>query len=99
LCRDIPGYLNGGGRNRCFRGAVCIPHLRLRETFEQRCSDVVRQRLAAKEESTELRQRRRAVLEALPTLRGKNLACWCALPEPGEPDNCHAALLLELANT
>jgi hypothetical protein len=52
-----------------------------------------------KGQSTELRQRRRAVLEALPTLRGKNLACWCALPEPGEPDNCHAALLLELANT
>ena len=31
-------------------------------------------------------------------LRGKNLACWCALPAPGEPDICHAAVLLELAN-
>ena len=31
-------------------------------------------------------------------LRGKNLACWCALPSPGEPDHCHAAVLLELAN-
>lgn len=30
---------------------------------------------------------------ALPTLRGKNLACWC---KPGEP--CHADVLLELAN-
>lgn len=37
-------------------------------------------------------------LEALPSLRGKNPACWCPLPERGEPDNCHAALLLELAN-
>jgi HAD superfamily hydrolase (TIGR01484 family) len=46
----------------------------------------------------ELRQRRKAVLEALPALRGKKLACWCPLPETGEPDNCHAALLLELAN-
>jgi hypothetical protein len=26
-------------------------------------------------------------------LRGKNLACWCALDEP-----CHADVLLELAN-
>ena len=31
-------------------------------------------------------------------LRGKNLACWCKLPRPGEPDVCHAAVLLELAN-
>ena len=40
----------------------------------------------------------RRVLDALPSLRGKNLACWCALPKKGDPDNCHAALLLELAN-
>ena len=31
-------------------------------------------------------------------LRGKNLACWCPLPKPGEPDLCHAAVLLDLAN-
>lgn len=31
-------------------------------------------------------------------LRGKNLACWCAQPKPGEPDLCHAAVLLHLAN-
>ena len=44
-----------------------------------------------------LRVRRAAVLDALPTLEGKNLACWCPLPaEPGEPDVCHAAILLEL---
>jgi len=30
---------------------------------------------------------------ALPTLRGKNLACWCKIGEP-----CHADVLLELAN-
>lgn len=35
----------------------------------------------------------------LPSLRGKNLACWCKLPAPGEPDLCHAAVLLELANS
>lgn len=32
-------------------------------------------------------------------LHGRNLACWCPLPEPGQPDHCHAAVLLELANT
>ena len=50
------------------------------------------------EQTAELRQRRKTVLEALPALRRKNLACWCPLPEGGEPDDCHAALLLELAN-
>lgn len=35
---------------------------------------------------------------SLEPLRGKNLACWCKLPKPGEPDICHAAVLLELAN-
>ena len=31
--------------------------------------------------------------EAVVTLRGKNLACWCPLDQP-----CHADILLELAN-
>ncbi|MBS7792198.1 DUF4326 domain-containing protein [Roseococcus sp. SDR] len=31
-------------------------------------------------------------------LRGRNLACWGPLPAPDEPDCCHAAILLELAN-
>lgn len=31
-------------------------------------------------------------------LAGRDLACWCALPAPGEPDLCHAAVLLDLAN-
>lgn len=31
-------------------------------------------------------------------LRGKDLACFCPLPAEGEPDHCHAAVLLELAN-
>lgn len=37
--------------------------------------------------------RRRAILKHLPALRGKNLACWCALDK-----RCHADILLELAN-
>lgn len=35
---------------------------------------------------------------AVHPLRGKDLACWCPLPKPGEPDVCHAALLIEIAN-
>ena len=33
------------------------------------------------------------LVEALPRLRGKDLACWCRLDQP-----CHADVLLELAN-
>lgn len=32
-------------------------------------------------------------------LAGRDLACWCPLPESGETDHCHAAVLLELVNT
>ena len=38
-------------------------------------------------------ERAKRVLDALPSLRGKNLACWCA---PGRP--CHADVLIEIAN-
>jgi len=31
-------------------------------------------------------------------LRGYNLACWCPLPPEGQPDRCHAATLLAVAN-
>jgi hypothetical protein len=30
-------------------------------------------------------------------LAGKDLACWCPLPDEGEPDHCHAAVLLRIA--
>jgi len=38
-------------------------------------------------------RRKSAIIDGLPLLRGKNLACWCALDQP-----CHADVLLELAN-
>ena len=38
------------------------------------------------------------IVACLPALRGANTACWCPLPEDGEPDVCHAAMLLEIAN-
>lgn len=36
---------------------------------------------------------RTILLNRLPELRGKNLACWCPLDQP-----CHADVLLEIAN-
>lgn len=38
-------------------------------------------------------QRHALIMAGLPSLRGKNLGCWCALDQP-----CHADVLLELAN-
>lgn len=38
------------------------------------------------------------VAAARADLVGKNLACWCPLPEGYEPDCCHAAVLLGIAN-
>ena len=31
-------------------------------------------------------------------LAGRDLACWCPLPAEGEPDQCHGALLIRIAN-
>lgn len=31
-------------------------------------------------------------------LAGRDLACWCPLPRSGQPDECHARVLLEIAD-
>lgn len=41
----------------------------------------------------DLEQRRLTLLQRLPELRNRNLACWC---KPGEA--CHAEVLLAMAN-
>ena len=46
----------------------------------------------------QLSERRQDLLSSLPNLRGYNLACWCSLPDEGESELCHAAVLLRLAN-
>ncbi|WP_435109799.1 DUF4326 domain-containing protein [Nocardiopsis synnemataformans] len=38
------------------------------------------------------------VEDARRELAGRDLACWCPLPEEGQPDHCHAAVLLSVAN-
>ncbi|MHC3450822.1 DUF4326 domain-containing protein [Streptomyces prasinus] len=40
---------------------------------------------------------RAELLAAIPQLAGRDLMCWCPLPEPGQPDHCHAAVLLSIA--
>lgn len=47
-------------------------------------------------ETEHLSALREFVLEHAPVqLAGKSLACWCPLPDEGEPDICHAAVLME----
>lgn len=43
-------------------------------------------------------ERRQWILDNLDHLTGHPLACWCPLPEPGQPDHCHAAHLIHRAN-
>lgn len=31
-------------------------------------------------------------------LHGRDLTCWCPLPAEGEPDHCHASVLISLVN-
>jgi len=40
-----------------------------------------------------LSKRRDLFLNAMPEIRGKNIACWCRLRDP-----CHGDVLLEIAN-
>lgn len=44
-------------------------------------------------EGPESEAARKRILDGLPALRGKNLACWC---QPGS--SCHADVLLRIAN-
>jgi hypothetical protein len=39
------------------------------------------------------------ITHAAELLHGRDLACFCPLPADGQPDHCHAAVLLELAAT
>lgn len=43
------------------------------------------------------RERRDWILEHIGELAGKDLACWCPIPEPGQPDHCHATVLIRKA--
>ena len=68
------------------------------EAIQARCVEAFRVWISTKHwrenwTGEESRIARQAILDALPELRGKNLACFC---KPGTP--CHADVLLSLAN-
>lgn len=44
-----------------------------------------------------LREHPELVAQSRAELAGRDLACWCRLPAAGEPDLCHAAVLLAVA--
>lgn len=50
------------------------------------------------EQRQQMDARRDHVIATAPELRGRDLMCWCPLPDGGQPDHCHATVLLELAN-
>lgn len=45
-----------------------------------------------------LAERPAHVAAARELLAGRDLMCWCPLPAEGQPDHCHAVILLRLAN-
>lgn len=71
--------------------------------IKQRCVSAFRAWLCDKDGSLnwqgeEAEKAKAAILDGLESLRGKNLACFCALTKDGCYVPCHADVLLELAN-
>lgn len=97
---EVSRALNGRAAVNCARpsrwgnpyrvaAAVDTPHLKMPAVAAADAVQLYR-------EALELRlggRYRDALRRQLATLRGKNLACWCAPDAP-----CHADVLLELAN-
>lgn len=54
--------------------------------------------LSSKTSIAQQRDYRRLIRRQRHHLKGKNLACWCPPPAPGEIDLCHAQVLIEVAN-
>jgi hypothetical protein len=61
-------------------------------------SDLEARRFAVEAYRAHLKAHPELVDLARSELAGRALMCWCPLPADGEPDHCHAAVLLELAN-
>lgn len=68
-----------------------------REWLENNSYDVHAPTITA-EQRQQMDARRDHLLATVTELRGRDLMCWCPLPEPGQPDHCHAPLLIALAN-
>lgn len=68
-----------------------------REWLEHNSYDVHPPNISA-EQRREMDGRRDWIITHAAGLAGMDLMCWCPDPGPGEPDHCHAVVLLELAN-
>ncbi|MDI5965788.1 DUF4326 domain-containing protein [Streptantibioticus silvisoli] len=66
-------------------------------TYWVRCAYEVTARQQATRYYAEWIQAQPKLLAEVRDLAGRDLMCWCAEPEPGEPDHCHAAVLLRVA--
>lgn len=53
---------------------------------------------AGTETRDSMNHRRDWILAHAGQLHGKDLACFCPLPEPGQPDHCHAAALIAMCD-
>lgn len=74
--------------------ALCVTRFRLWLAGDPQGDRDVADALAG-----QLTARRRVwILDHLSDLTGRPLACWCPLPVFDEPDECHAAHLIHLAN-
>lgn len=73
--------------------ALAVRMFRVWVTGALRTAPLFDERMKAIHGKSMMRHQRAALRQALPNLRGKNLACWCRLDQP-----CHADVLLELAN-
>lgn len=90
LCVTRPGYLGNPFTVADIVAELGVDEHDARILAVQRYADW----LAGRYYRGDLAARRLRVLERLPSLAGVNLGCTCDLPEPGETDWCHAAVLL-----
>lgn len=86
------GSMSGGGERR--EGYFVGDTIKLFDTREE----AQRVSVAAFEAWMHQWPQHQLLAAARHALRGKNLACWCKLPNSGEPDLCHAAVLLRISN-
>jgi hypothetical protein len=81
-------------------GRITVHHIRYMTRAE--CVEMFRRALTAPDRRIHIRQAPGkawlSVDDVRRELAGRDLACWCPLPAEGEPDHCHARVLMEIAN-
>lgn len=92
LCVSRPGYMGNPFEVADFL-APDVTEAQARAAAVRMYQDWLTGRL----DRPDLEVRRQRVLTRIPKLRGVNLGCYCELPDAGEVDWCHAAVLLAIA--